>query len=417
MVADAPSGAPRFYMGISPVTESRGRRRRGNYPLPQSARLLLLAACLYTGAAGAEISNAVVFMYHRFGETAYASTNVQLGQFDAHLQHLAAEHYQIWPLQRIVEHLQKGQAIPDRTVAITVDDAYLSVYTQAYPRLKRRGWPFTVFVSTDAVDQHLPAFMSWAQMREMQRDGVVFANHSSSHDYLIRHKPGESRTAWRERVAADIARAQRRLTEELGEPPMLFAYPYGEYDGALADLVKELGFVAFGQHSGAIGPWSDLRALPRYPMAEAFADLAEFRAKAASLALPVREVEPWDPVISGETPPLMKATLAPSDARLSALSCFDNHGDKIEVNWIRQDSGNTTGTAVFTARARQALPKGRSRYNCTAPSAQANRYYWFSHPWIQLGIQLGIRPGIRPDADASMPSAGRSRASPRPAPP
>lgn len=377
----------------------RCRSRRGA-GLWIAALLSLLAPLPAAAAAGS--SGAVVFMYHRFGETAYPATNVRLEQFDAHLDHLAAAGYRVWPLARILEHLRERRPIPDRTVALTVDDAYLSVYREAWPRLKRRGWPLTVFVSTDAVDQRLPAFMSWVQMRELQRDGVAFANHSASHDSLILRRAGEDATAWRARVRADLARAQQRLTEELGAAPLLFAYPYGEYDEPLAELVRELGYTAFGQHSGAIGPLSDARALPRFPMAEAYAGPADFRAKAASLALPVRAVEPWDPRVEGAAPPRMQVTLEAGDARLSALRCFDQHGETIEVTWIEQGRE----TAVFTARAGRDLPPGRSRYNCTAPStAQPDRYYWFSHPWI------------RPAPASEPPSAPAARAGSRRAPP
>ncbi|MBK8162674.1 MAG: polysaccharide deacetylase family protein [Gammaproteobacteria bacterium] len=370
-------------MNIRPVTGIRARLRKGGMP-SLAGVLLSLFVLLAADAAGAGPSNAVVFMYHRFGEPEHPSTSVRLEQFDDHLDHLAAAGYQVWPLQRIVDRLRDGGEIPDRTVAITIDDAYLSVYTGAWPRLKRRGWPFTVFVATGAVDDRLPDFMSWAQMREMQAGGAVFSNHSASHDYLIRRAPGESPSAWNARVTADIGRAQRRLEEELGAAPMLFAYPYGEYDRPLAELVEGLGYTAFGQHSGALGPWSDLRALPRFPMAEAYAGRAEFEAKAAAFALPVRAVEPWDPVVTGTKAPLMRATLATGagagDARLDALRCFDQGGVRIGINWIERKGDS----AVFSARAAGGLPAGRSRYNCTAPSAsRPDRYYWFSHLWIR----------------------------------
>jgi peptidoglycan/xylan/chitin deacetylase (PgdA/CDA1 family) len=87
----------------------------------------------------AEDPHAVVFMYHRFGEDRYPSTSVRLEQFEAHLQFLAENDYRVWPLEQVVEHLKTGQAIPEHTVVITVDDAYLSTYTKAYPRLKERG--------------------------------------------------------------------------------------------------------------------------------------------------------------------------------------------------------------------------------------------------------------------------------------
>lgn len=376
MVSDAAARAPRFGLEIGSLTGLRG-------PSPPAVALCLLAL-LYTGLAAGAPVHAVVFMYHRFGESSYPTTSVRLEQFDRHLEHLAAAGYRVWPLQRIVDRLRDGGEIPDRTVALTVDDAYLSVYTEAWPRLKRRGWPLTVFVSTDAIDRGLPAYMSWTQMRELRRDGVVFANHSASHDPLARRDAGEDGDAWRARVRADIERAQRRLAEELDAAPMLFAYPYGEYDVPLAELVRGLGYTAFGQHSGALGRGSDPRALPRFPMAEAYADPAGFRGKAAALALPVRAVDPWDPVVTGSAPPRLRITVATDpadgDARLDALRCFDQGGKDIAV----EPEGRDGADAVFSVRAAHALPPGRSRYTCTAPSAAApERYYWFSHLWLR----------------------------------
>lgn len=337
---------------------------------------LLLLCSLVTGNALAGVPNAVIFMYHHFGEEKHPSTNIRLEQFDAHLGYLQTAGYQILPLEEIVRAIREGKSLPERTAAITVDDAYLSVYTAAYPRLKQRGWPFTVFVATDAVDQRLPAFMTWGQMREMQANGVTFANHSSSHSYLIRLRKGETRRQWRQRVRQDIEQAQSRLWEELRVRPTLFAYPYGEYDRRLAEIVSELGLTAFGQQSGAVGPFSDPRALPRFPMAEQFAAMDQFRLKAASLALPVRDVKPWDPVLKDRTPPTMVVTLAESDADLARLQCFGGDGAVMEPVWLDKEPRR------FMVTAAKPLPPGRSRYNCTAPSSRSGRYYWFSHLWI-----------------------------------
>lgn len=324
-------------------------------------------------------ADAVAFMYHRFGESGFPSTNVRLEQFDAHLDHLEQAGYTVRPLEWIVERLEAGETLPDRTVALTIDDAYLSIHTGAWPRLKARGWPFIVFIATDPIDQGLAAYMNWDQVREMHEAGVTFANHSATHDYLVRRRSGESEADWRARVSADIGRAQRRLAEELGAAPMLFAYPFGEYDRALADIVRNLGYVAFGQHSGAIGPLSDRRALPRFPMAEAYADIGEFRSKAASRALPVIESKPWDPVVTDASQaPRLTFRLAESDARLEELACFANRVGKIEVVAVEGE------TRVFTTRSPEPLPRGRSRYNCTAPSSEPGRFYWFSQPWLRL---------------------------------
>jgi len=338
--------------------------------------LSVLLIFLPMGQCLAANQNAVVFMYHHFGEPDLPTTNVRLDQFEQHLALLEQDNYQVWPLEKIIEYIRHHQPLPDKTIAITVDDAYRSVYTQAYPRLKARGWPFTVFVSTDVIDQSLPAYMSWQQMKEMQQHNVTFANHSASHDFLIKMRDDETSQDWSKRVTNDIKYAQRRIEKELGHAPMLFAYPYGEYNEALANIVTNLGYIGFGQQSGAIGPYSDLHILPRYPMSESFADIGEFKTKAASLALPVTDVHPWDPELHEDLRPSMEIGLKASDARLDQLACYVSSQGRVEVEWIDKDKR-------FTLRAKQALPVGRSRYNCTAPSAQTGRYYWFSHLWIR----------------------------------
>lgn len=338
---------------------------------------LLLAEA---GAVQAGGWHAVAFMYHRFGEDRHPSTSVTLEQFEAHLDHLEHNGYQVWPLERVVEHLQSGEPVPDRTAVITIDDAYASVYREAYPRLRERGLPYIVFVATDPVDGGSSGFMSWDQMREMQENGATFANHSATHDHLVRRRDGESEAEYRERLRADINRAQRRLEEELGAEnvPMLFAYPYGEYSGTVAEIVEELGYAAIGQHSGVIGPFSDTRALPRFPMAEAYAAIDEFSQKAAAKSLPVKAVEPWDPQLGDENPPRMRVRLAESEARLDQLACFVSRQGRVDVDWEDREE------RIFSVQPPEGLGVGRTRYNCTAPSPGSGRFYWFSQQWVRL---------------------------------
>ncbi len=342
--------------------------------------LILIVITVSTPATAGE-RQAVILMYHHFGVEKYPSTNVRLEQFEAHLDYIADNAYQVWPLQKVVQYLRNDKPFPARVVAITIDDAYTSVYTEAFPRLRARGWPFTVFVATDGVDGHYTALMTWAQMREMQRHGASFANHSASHGHLIRRQSGEDDAAWLARLREDIQRAQRRLKEELGSAPMLLAYPYGEFNTLLADLVAGLGYTAFGQQSGPAGLGYDFRALPRFPMSERYAGMDGFRTKIASLALPVLSAGPWEPVIDdANNPPRLRVSLGDSDARLAQLGCFIAGQGRVEVEW------EDHAARRFVVQAAAPLPVGRKRYNCTAPSVQKGRYYWYSHLWIRLPV-------------------------------
>lgn len=322
--------------------------------------------------------HAVILMYHHFGSDTPPSTSVTPEQFDAHLEYLADNDYQVWPLEKIVSHLRDRQALPDKVVAFTVDDAYISVYREGWPRLRARGWPLTVFVATDPVDQGLPAMMSWAQMREMAASGVTFANHSRSHDYLVRRRSGEDEAQWRTRVRDDLLHAQSRLQQELGSAPPLFAWPYGEYDTALQQLVAELGYTAFGQQSGPASTYSDRLALPRFPMAVAYAAISEVSDKLESGPLPVLQVEPGDPVLALDNErPLLTITLQAGRYNPDTVSCYVSGQGRVAPRWLDKERTR------FEVRAAQSLPVGRSRYNCTAQAADGPGWLWYSHLWIR----------------------------------
>ena len=323
----------------------------------------------------AAADSAVVLMYHRFGEDRYPSTSIRIEQFEAQLKYLHDNEYTVVPLTDLIAAIKNSKPLPERAVVITIDDAYQSVYKVAYPLFREYGYPFTVFVATDPVDQGLSAYMSWNQMREMAGNGVMFANHGASHSSVIERLADESDSAWLERVRKDINNGWQRLSAELDALPGVFAYPYGEYDTMAANLLRETGYIAFGQHSGAVGPHSDSRALPRFPMAESFASMDQFRTKIASLPMPVLEVSPWDPIVT-TSQPRIEVSLGPGDgkARLAELACFVSGQGRVEVQWLETDR-------LFAVGADKPVGPGRQRVNCTAPRSDG-RYLWFSHPWI-----------------------------------
>ncbi len=320
-----------------------------------------------------EQSSAVALMYHHFGESRHPSTNIRLEQFEQHLQFLEQNDFQVLPLATVIKAIQNSESLPDKSVVITMDDAYRSVYNEAYPRLKQRSWPFTVFVSSDYIDKNYSNYMSWQQMREMEQHGASFGNHSRSHAYLIRHLENETDLTWHQRIRDDISYAQQRLRDELKNPIDVIAYPYGEYNLTIADIVQELGMIGMGQHSGAIGQVSDLRFLPRFPMNESFGEMNGFKSKTMSLAMPLLETPQVNPVIT-EKQPILRVKLKQP---LKQLACYASGQGKIQVLWQNE--------TTFTVQANSDLPAGRSRYNCTAPSSEPGRYYWYSQLWIRPG--------------------------------
>ncbi|BCS95871.1 polysaccharide deacetylase [Desulfoluna limicola] len=339
--------------------------------------VFMLMAVAWGGAPRAVCAgtdSAVIFMYHRFGDSRYPSTNVRMDQFKAQLAYLEEGGFHVAPLGEVAAALKKGEALQEKTVVITMDDAYATVYDNAWPLLKEKGWPFTVFVATDAVDRNSREYMSWDQMREMKQHGVQFGNHTATHPYMVRMEAGETEAQWRDRLTADVRKGQRRLEEELGETPLLFAYPYGEYNTQVADLVSGMGYLAFGQHSGGAGRYTDFRAAPRFPVSEAYGEINAFKTKANSLALPVAAMTPWEPHTRDRRPDL-ELELAPSGALLDELTCYVSGQGRVAIEWVVPGKR-------FKVQADKDLPPGRHKYNITVPDETRRKYYWFSRQWV-----------------------------------
>lgn len=336
--------------------------------------LLLLLGTVFPAAA------AVILQYHHIGDETPVSTSVSEARFRQHLDVIQQQGFRVVALPELVARLRNGQAPGNNEVAISFDDAYSSVLTRAYPLLKARGWPFTVFVSTDAVDRGVKGVMTWAQLNSMA--GVTLANHTRSHSHLIRRLPGESESLWQSRVRAELQHAEMRIQQQSGQAHKLLAYPYGEFDRPLLELVGAMGYAAVGQQSGAVGLQSDIRALPRFPFAGPYGAPEDFANKLNSLPLPVSGA--WLRPESGQKRQPATFLLGAKDAKpelqlqlpvalAQKLSCFATGQGAIPV------SVSARGAIVSL---HSALPPGRSRINCTAPAA-GGRFYWYSHPFVR----------------------------------
>lgn len=334
-----------------------------------------LALCLASGLAGlmtaapaAAGASAVFVMYHRFGEDNIPATNIRIDQFEAHLEELATGGYTVLPVPDIIAALRAGEALPDKAVGITIDDAYASVYAEAWPRLRAAGLPFTLFVSTDPVDRGGRGYMTWDQVREMAAAGVTIGHHGAAHAHMA--------YADAETNAADIAKATQRFVEELGRRPDLFAYPYGEYSRELRDAVAARGFTAaFGQHSGVAWRNGDMFALPRFALNERWGVIKRFRLIVNTLPLPVTEVSPSDTLL-GPNPPPFGFTVAEGLDNLDRLHCYASGQGAVAVERL--------GARRFEARLAEPFPPGRARVNCTLPGPD-RRWRWFGMQFVVPG--------------------------------
>lgn len=351
--------------------------------LSTAAWLAVFCACLVGVFPPLDAAHAgdhcAVLQYHQISDTAPGIVSVTPRQFQAHLDHLLAGDFAVLALDDVVARLDAGQPLPAKCVALTIDDAFSSAYTEAYPRALRYEFPLTVFVSSAAIDAARDGYLSWEQIREMHHAGVSFQNHSHSHEHLIRRRDDETQDDWEQRVASDIQVAQNRLADEVGERPTLFSYPYGEYNEPLQRIIASMGLVAFGQHSGPVWRQADFTALPRFPMVSLLARMRAFDKKVGSHPLPITGAFPTDPVVALEDwQPSLTLVFRPETAGRERLSCYLNGSPDVVYQWVEQPPN----AVVITPRGR--LQVGRNRMDCTLPlHGDDEAVGWYSHTWIR----------------------------------
>lgn len=318
--------------------------------------------------------SAAILLYHRFGEDDYPSTNIRLEQFDAQIKMMQESGYHFMKLGDLVAHLKANKSVPERTVVITVDDAYKSVALEAWPRLKRAGIPMTLFVATDAVDNATSNYMNWDDVRRLKAEGVEIGHHSASHLHMI--------DAGVKAAVEDVRKASARFKAELGSVPPLIAYPYGEYNLELRKAMIAEGFeAAFAQVSGPAAIWSDPFSLPRFPVNERYGEMDRFKLISQAMALPVSDVAPLEPVLAEDrNPPVFGFTLDETVRGASALACYPSHMRE-PAELIRLDGNRVE------VRFEQPFPKGRARINCTLP-AGGGRWYWHGQFFYIPGGEL-----------------------------
>lgn len=104
--------------------------------------------------------------------------------FATHLSWLKDNHFESIPLGSLVQYMRGEEVrIPERPVAITLDDGTIESYTFAYPLLKKYGFVGTVFALTANKYIKISGLDWW---KEVEVEGVLrIEGHSHTHALIF----------------------------------------------------------------------------------------------------------------------------------------------------------------------------------------------------------------------------------------
>jgi peptidoglycan/xylan/chitin deacetylase (PgdA/CDA1 family) len=150
----------------------------------------------------------------------------------------------VLPLADAVRGAAAGD-LPDRAVTLTFDDGYASVLDVAWPRLRERGLPATLFVVSGylAGAHHFPWDGAGGEhtrladadaVRVAARDGLDIGSHTVSHRWLPDLPAVE--------LARELGESRRALERLLGRVVDAVAYPVGGWNQRVRDAAARAGY-------------------------------------------------------------------------------------------------------------------------------------------------------------------------------
>ncbi len=175
------------------------------------------------------------------------------GALDEEFAYLKDNGYVSIDFDDLRNRLQSGKVLPPKPVIICFDDGPETQYTYALPLLRKYSYTATFFLFTNAIGRR--HYLNWDQVIELSSEGMQIGCHSRFHPYLT--KVNNENKLWDE-----IAGAKERLEARLGKPVTAYAYPFGQYNEHVVDLVKKAGYTcARGTYPGIVHSREDLFAL------------------------------------------------------------------------------------------------------------------------------------------------------------
>jgi len=293
-------------------------------------------------------------MYHRFGETKYPSTNITVEQLESHLNYLVEQNYRFIQASDLLDPEQQKE----KTITVTIDDAYLSFYEVGLPIFEKYQVPVTLFLNTENVGGF--NYMSWDQLRDSLRRGVEIQNHSHTHSSFA--------TLDEEAIMSEIETSQNLIFTNLNITPNLFAFPFGESSDLAQKTIERYFDAAFGQHSGAFS-MNYQYYIPRFPLNENYGSLDRLRDISKSLPFESAQLQPSNPTLN---PPSTRFVLD-VEGGVNGVNCFitDFQGSIEKKMTVLENK-------LLIELSRMPV-SGRLRFNCTKVD---NDIFWYGHQYF-----------------------------------
>lgn len=164
------------------------------------------------------------------------------------LLYLNANGYHAVSFADINRYFDDGIPLPAKPVILTFDDGWKNQYEHALPVLLKYNTKATFFIYTNPIDHKKAHWMSWDEVKSLDKLGMEIGGHSRTHPVLTKIMTDAG-------LDKEIAGGKKILESHLGHPVKAFAYPFGMHNEAVDAAVKRAGYAS--ARSVYAGVWND----------------------------------------------------------------------------------------------------------------------------------------------------------------
>lgn len=210
----------------------------------------------------AHVSGTTLLIYHRVGGGTTNELDLDPSTFRKQLDLLAA--HEVLNLDGALDRLDQRDTRP--SVVLTFDDGFADVYEHAWPLLRARHIPFTIYLATaymgaemvweGATAKGVPGRgLTWRQLDEMVASGLCTIGNHTHHHVRPEVLTGE-----------ELDLCTGAIQHHLGVTPRHFTYPWGIRVPAMDDAMRARFRSASTGLLGRNLPDADRMSLKRVPV-------------------------------------------------------------------------------------------------------------------------------------------------------
>ena len=136
----------------------------------------------------------------------------------------------------------KRASVTAKSIVVTADDGWQSVYTYMYPIVKKYNIPVTLFIYPQTISAGKNA-MTWAELKELQQTELFdIQGHTYDHPNFKKEKKRLSAAGYEKFVNGQLVKSKQILEDKLGTKVTLLAWPFGIYDAYLEQAAANAGY-------------------------------------------------------------------------------------------------------------------------------------------------------------------------------